>query len=97
MEYKSYTENFNDKINSIVDTLQSKYPNLTEKEIVDILNSNDSLKESTTLRKYGMGLDDKSIISKNDSLYSKYLFLNIIVLIFGFLIIFILFMMYQKS
>ena len=95
-EYRKYTENFNKKINSIVDTLQNKYPNLTEKEIIDILNS-DSDKESNILKKYGMNLTNKSIIVNNDKLHYKYLILNICILLLGFLILISLFMLYIKK
>ena len=95
-EYQKYTENFNKKINSIVDTLQNKYPNLTEKEIINILNSDDN-KESDTLKKYGMNLHNKSIVINNDKIYHKYLILNMCILILGFLILFALFMIYLKK
>ena len=95
-EYQKYTENFNKKINSIVETLQNKYPNLTEKEIINILNSDDN-KESDTLKKYGMNLHNKSIVINNDKIYHKYLILNMCILILGFLILFALFMIYLKK
>ena len=39
-EYHEYKKNFNKQIFAIVDKLQDEYPNLTEEEIVQILNSN---------------------------------------------------------
>ena len=33
LEYKTYTRNFNNKINAIVSVLQEKYPNLEEEKI----------------------------------------------------------------
>ena len=64
-EYQIYTDNFNNKINNIVDTLQNKYPDLTEKEIVEILNSEGN-NESKILKKYGISLSNKSIVVENE-------------------------------
>ena len=74
-EYNKYTKNFNTKINNIVNVLQNKYPNLKEEEIIDILNSKTD--ESIILKKYGITLNNKSIIKENDKLYHRYIILNI--------------------
>ena len=94
-EYNKYTKNFNTKINNIVNVLQNKYPNLKEEEIIDILNSKTN--ESIILKKYGITLNNKSIIKENDKLYHRYIILNISLLALGILIIIILFMKYLKN
>lgn len=39
-EYKTYTKNFNNKISAIVTLVKDKYPEITDKEIIEIINSN---------------------------------------------------------
>ncbi len=95
-EYQEYSKNFNNKISNIVDTLQEKYPNLTEKEIIEILNSEGS-GESKTLNKYGMGINNKSIVIENDKKYHQFLILNTAILALGIFILILLFIMYLKK
>ncbi len=95
-EYQVYKKNFNMKINSIVNSLQVKYPNLTEKEIVNILNSKGDV-ESTVLKKYGINLSNKSIIIENDNKYYEFLILNISILVLGIAFLIALFMLYLKK
>ena len=47
-EYKKYSLEYNKKINSLSKTIQEKYPNITEEEIIKILKTEkeDSLKQS---------------------------------------------------
>ena len=95
-EYKVYTKNFNSKICSIVDTVQNKYPNINEKEIIEILNS-EGINESHTLKKYGINLDDKSIVMENEKKYYEFLILNSLVLALGIIIITFLFLKFIKN
>ena len=95
-EYQVYKKNFNMKINSIVNSLQVNYPNLTEKEIVNILNSKGDV-ESTVLKKYGINLSNKSIIIENDKKYYEFLILNIFILALGIAILIALFILYLKK
>ena len=95
-EYQTYTDNFNSKINNIVDTLQNKYPDLTEKEIVEILNSEGN-NESKILKKYGISLSDKSIVVENDKKHHEFLIFNMIILAFGILSLISLFIMYLRK
>ena len=95
-EYQVYTKNFNSKICSIVDTVQNKYPNINEKEIIEILNS-EGINESHTLKKYGINLDDKSIVMENEKKYYEFLILNSLVLALGIIIITFLFLKFIKN
>lgn len=95
-EYQIYTNNFNSKINNIIDTLQNKYPDLTEKEIVEILNSEGNNK-SKILKKYGINLSDKSIVVENEKKHYEFLIFNIIILTFGILFLVSLFVIYLRK
>lgn len=81
-EYHSYTVNFNYKINSIVTVVKEKYPDVTEKELIEILNSDNSIK--LDLQKYGIDLTKESIVMENDKEFVKFIMINI-----GYFIIFI--------
>ncbi len=95
-EYRIYTNNFNQKINNIVDTLQNKYPNVSEKEIIEILNSEGNT-ESKTLKKYGLSLNDKAIVLENNEKHQEFLLFNMLILILGMLSILSLFIIYLRK
>ena len=95
-EYHVYTINFNRKINGLVEMLHKEYPNLNEEQIIDILNS-PGQKESSILKKYGLSLNDKSIILENNKIHTIFILINSIILIIGIALILSLFMIYLKK
>lgn len=74
-QYQKYTLNYNAKINSIIMQVKEKYPNITEKEIIDILNGNNT--NETYLDQYGIDITLESAIKQNDLLYKKFLIINL--------------------
>lgn len=76
IEYTKYQENYNNKINSIIEVLENK--NIDKNEIVSILNNTNSSKNN--LKEYGIDLKKDSVILKNKKDYNKYVILNIILL-----------------
>ncbi len=93
IEYDRYTYNLNNKVSSIINSVQEKYPNLTEKEIIEILNNNDN--NSKFLEKYS--IYDKSAIIENDNYYSQFLIINILIIVLSFMFILLLFIKYNKN
>ena len=83
-QYKSYVKEYNNKINSIVNEMLSKYPDVSEDEIISLLNSNSS--SSNILEKYGID-ENNSSIDKNDTLFMKYLIFDMVLIIIIMLII----------
>lgn len=79
-EYKTYTKNFNNKISAIVTLVKDKYPEITDKEIIEIINSNKQSDDSFFL-KYGIDIDNKAVLLENDKSYHTFLFINISFLI----------------
>ena len=75
-EYQVYTNNFNNKIDQIVTKILEKYPNVTENEIILILNNDES--NSELFEKYGIDLDTQSILIENDNYYKKFIILKVI-------------------
>lgn len=79
-EYKTYTKNFNNKISAIVTLVKDKYPEITDKEIIEIINSNKQSDDSLFL-KYGIDIDNKAVLLENDKSYHTFLLINMSFLI----------------
>lgn len=79
-EYKTYTKNFNNKISAIVTLVKDKYPEITDKEIIEIINSNKQSDDSFFL-KYGIDIDNKAVLLENDKGYHTFLIINMSFLI----------------
>ena len=79
-EYKTYTKNFNNKISAIVTLVKDKYPEITDKEIIEIINSNKQLDDSFFL-KYGIDINNKAVLLENDKSYHTFLLINMSFLI----------------
>ena len=79
-EYKTYTKNFNNKISAIITLVKDKYPEITDKEIIEIINSNKQSDDSFFL-KYGIDIDNKAVLLENDKSYHTFLLINMSFLI----------------
>ena len=79
-EYKTYTKNFNNKIGAIITLVKDKYPEITDKEIIEIINSNKQSDDSFFL-KYGIDIDNKAVLLENDKSYHTFLIINMSFLI----------------
>ena len=79
-EYKTYTKNFNSKISAIVTLVKDKHPEITDKEIIEIINSNKQSDDSFFL-KYGIDIDNKAVLLENDKSYHTFLLINMSFLI----------------
>lgn len=96
LEYKVYTKNFNNNIDAIVSKISEKYPEVSKEEIVEILNSNEE-KDSNTLAKYGIDINNSSAVKENEKVKIKFIVLNLIlVTAFASLMIFA-FISYNKK
>lgn len=95
-EHHVYTNNFNNKIGAIINKLEESYPNLTENEIIDILNSEDFDSREIFI-KYGIDVDHKSIVLSNERYYKIFLFINIMFLILSVIILLIIYMKYNHK
>lgn len=79
-EYKTYTKNFNNKISAIITLVKDRYPEITDKEIIEIINSNKQSDDSFFL-KYGIDIDNKAVLLENDKSYHTFLIINMFFLI----------------
>lgn len=93
-EYKTYTKNFNNKIFAIINVIKKDYPKITDKEIIEIIN-NDTLKTNDFFNKYGIDVNNKSILIKNDRDYHKFLAINLSFLTITVVILLIIYIRYN--
>ena len=95
-EYKTYTNNFNNKIGAIINVIKDKYPEITEKEIITILNSND-FESNDFFTKYGIDINNKSVLIKNDKDYHIFLVINMSFLTITIIVLLILYIRYNHK
>ena len=95
-EYKIYTKNFNQKIETIAGIVVNKYPNIDRNELIEILNSEDEL-EQNLLQQYGINLEKESVIIKNDRIFTKFLVVDICFIICSFGCVLLIFLKYNSK
>lgn len=95
-EYKTYTNNFNYKIGAIISVIKDKYPEITDKEIAEIINS-DEFETNDFFTKYGIDINNKSILIKNDKDYHIFLVINMSFLTITIIILLILYIRYNHK
>lgn len=75
INYCYYAKNINNFVGSMVDTITEKYPEVDEKEIIDLLNS-EKITNNNVLRKYGFVDSDISYLKSVKKTYNKNLIIN---------------------
>jgi len=93
IEYNNYKENSNYKINAILEVVKEKYPNVNEKELINILES-EVIKENS-LTQYGYNIKEDSFIQQNDSDNFVYTIGKIITLLISFVSLLYIFIKYN--
>lgn len=94
-EYYSYINNYNNKINSIIINIKDKYPNASDREIMDII-TNDNNKNKNILKNYGYDIETESIIIDNNKKYYNYLFIKLSIFIILELTIILIYLNYNN-
>ena len=92
-QYRVYTTNYNKSINAIINEITTRYSDINESEIIEILNSNS---KTDILSKYGIN-DKNSSVIENDKLFKKYLALDLLILTFIILSIYIFFIINKSK
>lgn len=95
-QYKIYKINFNEKINMIFTKINESYPNIEKNELIEILN-NEKGDSEDLLKEYGINLNKDSLILENDKYFSRFLVLNISVVLILSLILIFIFIKYNNS
>lgn len=75
INYCYYAKNINNFVGSIVDTITEKYPEVDEKEIIDLINS-EKFTNNNVLKKYGFVDSDISYLKSIKNTYNKNLIIN---------------------
>ena len=95
-EYKEYTRNFNKKMVSIIELIQSKYPEISTDEIVKIVNSKEIPKKDL-LKKYGIDLEKNAIVLENNKTNNKFMKIEISIIFIGSIILLLIFIIYERN
>lgn len=74
-EYSTYNKNFNKKISSVIYKLEEKYPDISEDELLDILNNEN---DSEVFKEYSIDLNKDSLIKNNEQSFKTFLIINIL-------------------
>ena len=95
LEYQAYTKNYNQKITNILSLVQEKYPEISQNELIEILNSKE-IKEFP-FDKYGIDVKKEAILFENDTVYHDFNGFEMIFLIGVFLFFFLLLIKYNRK
>ena len=94
-EYRVYTYNFNLKIDNIMSEVVDKYPDVSEEDIIDILNNNSTGKN--ILSKYSINLEKDFVVLENKKNFYLFLSLNVLFLLISLLLIIYIYIMHKIS
>lgn len=89
-EYKMYTKNYNDKINTIITNIKNKYQDIEESDIIEIINNEEDSED--ILNNYGI-----NSITKNDKVNNKITIISLIIIITFDSLIILIFYLYDKN
>ena len=92
-EYRTYINNYNNNINSIVNNVKEKYPDITDTEIISILNDNNK-DTNNIFDEYGIDLKKESAILVNEKSKNIFLIINIVFILVVLIITFLIYRMY---
>ena len=96
-EYHNYTLNYNEKLYYILNVLKEKYPELTEQEMINILNAKENNIKDNFLNKYGIELNKDSIIQENNTMFLIAILLSILFTIILSIVLISLYLTYNKK
>ncbi len=88
INYCYYAKNINNFVGSMVDTITEKYPEVDEKEIIDLLNS-EKITNNNVLKKYGFVDSDISYLKSVKKTYNKNLIINTTIFVLFGIIFFV--------
>ena len=96
VEYNSYVKITNNFTNNIISEVVKNYPDVTEEEIIDIINSTDN-ETSDILTSFGIDINSMGVLkSINDNFYHNLISNSIVVLVIS-IVIFLLIYFHDKK
>lgn len=75
LEYQSYNRQYNYKMEAILQKVQATYPDVTEEEMILLMNSSE-IKDQVFLEKYGINLEKDTALMQNQKHFRIYLIAN---------------------
>lgn len=96
IEYRVYTKYFNQKLNDIVATVTEKYPDVSESELIEILNS-EKTGDPSILDKYGINIENDSVVLENIGAHRLFLLINTVLLLCGIAVLLFVFIKYDRD
>ena len=93
-EYHKYTKNYNHTLMMILAAVKEQYPQVTEQELLEIIN-NPGSNDLSFLTKYGIDLNKDSLVLVNEQNYHHFLIINIAFFLLSILGLFLLFIKYN--
>ena len=94
-EYKTYIKNYNIKINQIVEKIKEKNINITDKEIIEIINSNKN--DNNFLSKFGIDINNDSAIINNEKNHKIFVIIDISLIIVLLIILIGIYIKYELN
>lgn len=97
-EYKTYTKNYNEKIEELLNVVKEEYPSTNELELINILNKK-TQNTNINLEKYGIDITKDNVILENEKKHKEYMIINTTYITISILIIILIFItyIYQKN
>ena len=94
-EYKIYTKNFNLTVEAMINKIVEKYPNVTENDLIQIVNSKD-INKTNVLEKYGIDINNNSTVLANEKRHTQFLFITTLFLIISLFALILIFIYYNR-
>ncbi len=94
-EYKTYIKNYNIKINQIVEKIKEKNINITDKEIIEIINSNKN--DNNFLSEFGIDINNDSAIINNEKDHKIFIIIDISLIIVLLIILIGIYIKYELN
>ena len=95
-EYHVYTDNFNQKLNAVVNAVREQYPTVTENELIEILNGKNR-GDTSVLAKYGIDVKNDAVVSENDGAHRLFFLINAMLFICAITLFLFLVVRYDSS
>jgi len=93
--YSSYTKRVNNNILNIIGVVKENYPDVTDDEIIKILNNQNNYFHS--LEKYGITSDDIFMLENTRVIYTVFIISNVLLILFLGIILIYLLLNYIKN
>lgn len=92
LEFKNYASLTNNFASSIIEKIETNYPNISTEEIIELVNAKEYDASSQILTSYGISSNDLSVLSSFETAFYQSVYLNIV--LFGIVVFILLLSLY---